>query len=96
MLSKCGDGMSHRAVLSMNILCQLRGVVLGVVTSLCVPSSSLPHIMQGIPLDNRHKLALPRHAIILYLLVAPICTYLRTVLVWVLEEGSHHYKMHPK
>ena len=69
---------------------QVRGVVLGVKPHLCVPIPILPHSMQDIPLVNRRQLTLSRCVIMLYLLVEPICTNLRIVLVPVLEEGSNH------
>ena len=68
----------------------LRVVVLGIVPHLFVPPSSITHRMQNIPLVNRGQLTLTRRAIIMYLLVALICTYIRPNLDLVIEEGSHH------
>ena len=86
----------HHAVLSLPLLWQLRVVVLLAVPHLCDPLSSLPHSLQGIILVNRGQLTLTRHAIILYLLVSPSCTYVRPILFLVLEVGSHHFQMPPK
>ena len=77
-------------------MCQLRGVVLVVVPPRCVPPYSIPHSLQGIVIVDKRKLTLTRHAIMLCLLVAPICTYLRPVLVMVIEGGIHHLKIPPK
>ena len=39
---------------------------------------------------------LTRHSILMYLLVAPSCNYLRPVLVLVIELDSHHLQILPK
>ena len=88
--------LSHRAFMSYPPLHQLRGMVLFAVPPLCDPTTSLPHSLQGILLVNRHQLTMTRHVIMIYLLVAPSCTYLRPILVLVLEGGSHHFQMPPK
>ena len=88
--------LSHPAVLSLTLLRQMRGVVLGVVPPLCVSPSSLPRSLQGILLVNRRQLTLTRHGIIIYLLVAPGCTYLRPVLVLFILGVSHNSQMPPK
>ena len=77
-------------MISFHILRPLRGVVLSIVLPLCVPPSILTHSLQVTPLVNRRQLTLPRCAITLYLVVAPICTYPRSVSVTVIEGGSHH------
>ena len=88
--------LSHLAIISFPLLLQPRGVVLFAVPTLCGPPPSLPHSLQGILLVNRRKLTLTRHSIILHLLVALSCNYIRPVLVMVLEGGSHHLKILPE
>ena len=86
----------HLAVLSLPLMSQLRGVVLGGVLPLCVTPSNLTHSLQGIPLFKRVQLIMLNRAIMMYLLVATRCNYLRPVLVMVLEGGSSNSKMHPE
>ena len=76
--------LSHHAVILFPLIGQVRGVVLVVVPPQCVPPSILPQSLQGILIVIRRQLTLTRHTIILYLLFAPRCTYLRPVLVFVL------------
>ena len=67
--------LNHGSVISLPLFHNLRGVVLFTVPPLCYPQSSIPHSLQGILPLNRCQLMLTRHAIILYLLVAPSCNY---------------------